>query len=294
MANPCTSVPVPAACTPSGLSPRVLNCFTRRFNAATKQAKVPIPPQPTNGDNALHDKCGTYTKCVKQASPGKVDLGAYGKFETAISTGQFSDFENVPLGGSRTLNGPMGAYAYNFVGGDTSQFGLPSVPAPPGVASKEYATELVELYWCSLLRDTAFSNYGSSSVAQAAAAELTTLKTWYKGPAGRHEQRGTPGAAVPGRLCRRNHRAVCSRQFLLAPTSFGALPVVQKYNTYAAGVDYMTDEASWYAVQQGQSTGLSDQVDPVPRYLHDGRGLAAWTHVDELFQAYFTGVPWCV
>jgi hypothetical protein len=26
----------------------------------------------------------------------------------------------------------------------------------------------------------------------------------------------------------------------------------------------------------------------VPPYLHNGRGLAAWTHVDELYQAYFT------
>ena len=51
----------------------------------------------------------------------------------------------------------------------------------------------------------------------------------------------------------------------------------------------MTDLATWQAVQSGIPTGLVDQKDPVPRYAHNGRSLAAFTHVDELFQAYFTG-----
>ena len=50
----------------------------------------------------------------------------------------------------------------------------------------------------------------------------------------------------------------------------------------------MTDEATWEQVQNGRPTGLVNQPDPQPRYLRDGRSLAAYTHVDELFQAYFT------
>jgi hypothetical protein len=77
-------------------------------------------------------------------------------------------------------------------------------------------------------------------------------------------------------------------QFLITPTTFGALPFNQKYLTYKAGIDYMVDEVTWADVQNGIPTGVADQPDPVNRYLHSGRGLAAYTHVDELFQAYFT------
>jgi hypothetical protein len=40
----------------------------------------------------------------------------------------------------------------------------------PTVASETYATELVELYWGSLLRDVAFSDYATNATAQAASA----------------------------------------------------------------------------------------------------------------------------
>jgi hypothetical protein len=74
----------------------------------------------------------------------------------------------------------------------------------------------------------------------------------------------------------------------LTPTFFGAAPFDQRYITYRAGIDYMTDQTTWYEVQQGISSGYANQKDATPRILHDGRGLAAWTHVDELYQAYFT------
>ena len=61
--------------------------------------------------------------------------------------------------------------AFSYMIADSSQFGAPAVPAAPGMASKEYATELVELYWCSLLRDVAFSDYAASPVAIEAAQE---------------------------------------------------------------------------------------------------------------------------
>jgi hypothetical protein len=35
---------------PDGLSPRLKQAFARRFNTATWQADVPVPPHTTNGD----------------------------------------------------------------------------------------------------------------------------------------------------------------------------------------------------------------------------------------------------
>ena len=61
--------------------------------------------------------------------------------------------------------------------------------------------------------------------------------------------------------------------------------------TYVANVDYMTDPTTFQQVQNGIDTGLRNQFDPQLRYLHNGRGLGAYTHVDVLFQAYFVGFP---
>jgi hypothetical protein len=49
----------------------------------------------------------------------------------------------------------------------------------------------------------------------------------------------------------------------------------------------MTSFADWLTVQNGNVTGLSNQVDPQLRFARNGRDLAAWTHVDVLYQAYF-------
>jgi hypothetical protein len=280
---------------PSGLDSRLQQAFARRFNTTTWQAGIAVPPHNTNGDEGLYaDKCGTYTKCVKQASPGKVDLAAFAAFRTALNSGDYSEFEAVPLGGTRTLNGPMGAYAYTLCGSDSSQFGdAPSpanqethhvVPPAPALASPEYATELIELYWGSLLRDVAFTEYHSSTIAQEAADELST-SPGYAGPT--HAGKVTPELLFRGKFHGETIGPYIS-QFLITPTVMGALPVDQKYITYLPGFDYMTDLATWSDVQNGISTGISNVVDPVNRYLHNGRGLAAWTHVDVLFQAYFT------
>jgi len=282
MASRCFT-PVPASCQPAATG-RALEDFTVRFNAATKQALIPDPPHPTNTDLSLADKCGSYTKGIKQASPGKVDLAAFADFQIAITSGKFTDYENIPLGGAAKLNGPMASYAWAMQGSDCSVFGAPAVPAPPGVASKEWATELVELYWCSLLRDVAFTDYATNHLAKDAAAELSTLAS-YAGP-------WAGGSVTPELLFRGGFDGETVgpyiSQLLLTPTFFGAAPFDQRYIAYRAGIDYMTDQTTWYEVQQGISSGYVNQKDATPRILHDGRGLAAWTHVDELYQAYFT------
>ncbi len=230
---------------------------------------------------SLPDKCGTYTKAVRQASPGRVDLAAFGKFEAAISSGSYSDFELVPLGGTQKLNGPMASYASSFLGADSSLF---STAVPPSVKDEWYATELVELYWCSLLRDVDFCDYATNAIAHKAAKELSLL-SFYQGP--KKDGHVTPELLFRGAFQGEATGPYVS-QFLITPTSFGSLPFNQRYITYRAGVDYMTDLESWYEVQQGIVTGFTNQKETVPQFLHNGRGLAAWTHVDELYQAYFT------
>ncbi len=79
-------------------------------------------------------------------------------------------------------------------------------------------------------------------------------------------------------------------QFFITPTAFGQQGISQQLTSYLSGIDYMTDLTTWFQVQNGISTGLKNQPDPQLRYGYDGRVLAAYTHVDVLYQAYFTAL----
>lgn len=288
MANPCDP--------PGVTNQRALDCFHVRFARATAQAEVAVPTHKTNRDeNKYPTKIGTYTKCVQQDSPGLVNLPAYNLFRAATLSGNFGDFENIPLGGTRTLNGPLGSYAFSMEGTDGWQFGSnPSpenqeapviVPPPPALSSEEYGTELVELYWCSLLRDVAFTEYGNSPIAAMAAQELSGMPK-YAGP------RDSSNNVTPDLLFRGNSQGQnigpYISQLFLVPTAMGAQSISQQVATYVPNLDYMTYLPLWEAVQNGVDTGLTNKTDPTPRFLHNGRGLASYTHVDELYQAYFT------
>ncbi len=278
------------------IDPRVKKSFTIRVGTATKEALIPIPPHTTNGDEERYpDKSGTYTKGILQDGIGLVNLNAYQTFKRALNSGRGADFENIIIGGTRTLNGPQGGLAFALEGSDAVQFGNASSPAnqengivvapAPAAASEAYGTELVEMYWASLLRDVAFTDYASNEVAAQAADELSGMPT-YAGP------RDDQGDVTPNLLFRGPYPGDTVgpyiSQFYLIPTFMGAQGMNQQMLTYAPGVDYMTDPTTFQQVQNGIDTGLRNQLDPQPRYIHDGRGLGAFTHVDVLYQAYFT------
>ena len=278
------------------IDPRIKRSFAIRVGAATREALIPVPQHTTNGDEALYpDKSGTYTKGVLQDGIGLVNLAAFQTFRHAINTGRFADFENVITGGPRTLNGPLGGRAFALEGSDDVQFGnAPSpanqidqivVPPAPAVASEAYGTELVELYWASLLRDVAFTDYSSNDIAAQAAAELTSMPA-YAGP------RDGAGNVTPDLLFRGPYAGDTLgpylSQFYLQPTYMGVQPIGQQMVTVAPDSDFMTDPTTFLQVQNGIDTGVSLQYDPQLRYLHDGRGLCSFTHVDVLFQTFFT------
>jgi hypothetical protein len=261
---------------------RVERCLALRTATAESDASLGAPAQTSNGDeHRYRDKCGTYTKCIRQADIGRVDLEAYETFRAALDSGDPADFDAILLGGPRTLNGPQGGLAYDLQCLDGSQFVSPPAPA---LASELYATELVELYWASLLRDVAFSDFGTNPTAISAAEELSGMRD-YAGPR-------SGGMVTTGSLFRGVYPGEALgpylSQFLLQDTTMGVLPFTQKYLSNKAGVDYMLDPVTYQQVQNGIATGLSLQPQAAPLYLHDGRGLAAYTHADVLYQAYFT------
>jgi hypothetical protein len=156
----------------------------------------------------------------------------------------------------------------------------------------------VEDYWMALLRDVPFIAYEANTLAQAAVADLNKL-TDFRGPkeGGKVTAKTLFRGFTPGDLL-----GPYVSQFLVQPFDYGAIHVDQTFQTYlpvgGGGKDYMTDFASWLAVQNGQATDNTSLrslpfgkniVDPTRRYLRDGRGLAAYVHVDVLFEAYFNG-----
>jgi hypothetical protein len=260
---------------------RGLRSLALRTQTAGSDDFVAAPAQIDNGDEALYaDKSGTYTKGVLQSGIGLVDLAAYQSFKNALSSGASADFNNIVLGGPRTLNGPQGGLAFYLECLDGSQF---AVPPAPTLAGEAYATELVELYWASLLRDVAFTDYPTNPVTMKAATELTGMPA-YAGPrnATNHV---TPDLLFRGVFAGETTGPYMS-QFLIQPTALGSLPITQKYITNKANTDFMLLPAEFQQVQNGIATGKS-LTPGAALYLHDGRGLAAYTHDDVLYQAYF-------
>ncbi len=262
-------------------SDRVARATALRLAEAGIDGFVKAPLQIDNGDEALYaDKCGTYTKGILQDAVGVVNLAAYDSFKKALATGEPGDFQNVVLGGTRTLNGPQGGLAYNLMCLDQAQF---LVPPAPALASEAYATELVELYWASLLRDIAFNDYPTNPVAIQAATELNAMPA-YAGPKTAGNQ-VTPALLFRGTFQGEQIGPYVS-QFLLQPTSLGALPVDQRYITNVPG-DFMLTAPLFLDAQNGKAPAQSLVPAAAPVFMHDGRGLAAYTHGDVLYQAYF-------
>jgi hypothetical protein len=204
-----------------------------------------------------------------------------------LNSGEFSDFEKIIMGGTRTLNGPQAGLAFCLVALDNAQFGQPQVPPAPAAAGDQNATELLEHYWASLLRDVAFTDYPANPIAAQAAAELGSQPTsTYVGP------RNSSGHVTPDLLFRGGFPGETLgpyiSQFFLQPTFFGSQPIGQQQVTYLPKIDYGTNFAEWLDIQNGIDTGLRNQPDPHLRYRRNGRDLAAFTHVDVLYQAYFT------
>lgn len=291
------STTLEGATLPNGVTdPRVVQAFAIRVGTATTEALIPVPPHTTNGDEQRYaDKSATYTKGLLQDDIGLVNPAAFHSFRKAINSGKFSDWENIITGGPRTQNGPLGGRAFALEGSDDAQFGnAPSpknqvnqivVPPAPPIASAAYGTELVEMYWASLLRDVAFTDYAASPTANQAAAELSSMPT-YAGP------RNGSGNVTPDLLFRGTYPGDTVgpylSQFFIIPTYMGAQPISQQMVAFMQGIDFMTDATTFQQVQNGAPTGVQLQYDPQPRYLHDGRGLCAFTHVDVLFQTFFT------
>ena len=257
---------------------RALQSFNNRMGAAQAELNMRIPNEVTNGDEQrFPNHIGNYSKGLAHNGIGEVLSSSYASFLRAVNSGRSALFDQIQMGGSVPLVDPQCGLAFDLEGTDSHQL---VIGTPPSVVSQQIADSIIENYWMALCRDINFTQYGQEPLTQAAIAELNSLPD-FRGPKPVTPQnlfRGFTAGDVLGPYV---------SQFLLMPFDYGAVPVTQLLNTYAAGVDYMTDQSSWLAVQNGQGPFGSSQFDPNPQHMRNGRGLGAYVHVDVLFEAYF-------
>jgi hypothetical protein len=251
-----------------------------------------MPLQTTNGDEDRYpNRIGSYSKGLPHSALGEVDPAAYQTLLRAVSTGNAQDFDRITMGGNAKLVNPQAGAAFDTEGLDSHQF---AIGTPPALASAERAGEAVEVYWMALLRDVHFADYATDPTAQAACAEMSRLRD-FRGP--KESGKVTPQTLFRG-FTPGDVTGPYVSQFLLKPLEYGAIHIEQKINTYlplnSGGTDYLTTPATWLGAQNGAGPFGSNRIDPVTRYIRNGRDLAAYVHIDVLFEAYMNACLWLI
>ena len=274
---------------------RMNDCFNYRKNTALAE-RINVGTQADNGDAArFTDFSGNYSKALSHDSLGVPNSAAWLSLRNAFTTGNAAAFANIIVGtpgggGNSKLNGPQGALAFDLEGLDSH---CTVIPPSPSVASAQTAAEQVEHYWGALLADVPFTEYETNPLAAQAVADMNNLSFLSSPANSQFPYPVTPqnlfrGQFVPGDG---NVHGPYMSQFMIQPTFYGSQPLDQKYQTFlpigAGGSDYMTTVSEYLLVQNGGDSGRPLAFDPTFRYLRNGRDLAAYTHVDVLYQGYF-------
>jgi hypothetical protein len=274
--QPATPAPAGPA---SAIGDRRGHAFATRKRATQIAFERAHPAHYANDDEVrFPSRIGNFSKGLPHNERGEVAPAAYAALLRALSSRRPADFEAIPLGKGRQLTNPQAGLSLDLEGPDAHAVTLPPAPA---VDSAEAASEMVELYWMALLRDTSFALLRCSSLASEAAAELSGLPV-FAGP--RSNGQVTPATLFRG-FTAGDLAGPYLSQFLLQPIHYGSLVIEQRQETVPAQSDHMLRYSEWLAVQNG-ATPPAPRLDPTRRYIRNLRDLAHYVHVDALYEAY--------
>ena len=269
--------------------------FNYRKQMAQAQ-KINIGEQADNGDTArFTDFSCSYSKALSHDGLGVPNTAAMLSLKNALRTGQHTDFDNIivgtPGGGPNSkLNGPQLSLAFDLQGLDSH---ATVIPPAPRIDSAQTAAEQVEHYWGSLLADVPFTEYSTNALVGQAVADMNNMS--FLGSAANNQfpypvtrQNLFRGQFVPGDG---NVQGPYVSQFMVQPTFYGSQLLSQQHQTFlpedGGGANFMTSVSEYQLVQNGGDSGRHLAFDPTFRYHRNGRDLAAYTHVDVLYQGYF-------
>src|SRR3989441_3625200 len=287
-----------ASVVPYGSGARATASFNYRTNTATAE-NIDVGVQPDNGDaTTFTDFSGSYSKALLHDGLGVPNAASWLSMKNALTTGSFADFENIivgtPGGGPNSrLNGPQVALAFDLEGLDSH---AAVIPPAPSVTSAQTAAEQVEHYWAALLADVPFSQYQTNSLVGQAVSDMNNLSFLSSSGNNQFPFRVSKKNLFRGQIFDGDGNVLGPyiSQFLVQPTFFGAQPISQQYQTFlpvgGGGSDFMTSVSEYQTVQNGGASGRQLAFDPTFRFIRNGRDLAAYTHVDVLYQAYFAAL----
>lgn len=273
-------------------SNRSSDAFNYRKQEAQAE-KVSPPVAADNGDFALYtDHSGTWSKTLPHSALGIVNPTSFNSFVTALTNGDFADFQNILVGNpggtnvNAQLNGPQTALAFDLEGLDSH---ATVIDPSPTIASAQTADEEVEHYWAAMLRDVNFTDYPTNPTAAAAASELNGLTYIKSTNNNEYPFPVTPQNLFRGRIVAGdgNVQGPYLSQFLLQPRTFGALPVNMMFKVFNPGQSFMTTPTEYLNVVNGFPPSGSLTFDPTLRFLRNGRDMSSYTHVDVLHESYF-------
>ena len=270
---------------------RTNDSFIYRRNTAQAN-KINVGVLPDNGDRGRYtDFSALYSKALPHNGLGVPNATAYLGFLNALEDETFAALQNVivgtPGGGPNSrLNGPDSSFAFDLEGLDSHAYTIP--PPAPAVATAQTATEQVEHYWASLLRDVPFTEYGSNALVGQAVTDLNSRSFINSSQNNQFPRPVTPQNLFRGQVFvgDGNVKGPYVSQFMLQPTFFGAQELTQRYQTFLPEQAFMTDVGSYQNVQNGGASGEPIK-DGTFRFIRNGRDLTAYTRVDVLYQAYF-------
>ncbi|MEH1821420.1 MAG: vanadium-dependent haloperoxidase [Nostoc sp.] len=265
--------------------------FQVRTTAAKVNREIPIPPHPTNGDEAKYaNKIATDTRGLPHNQLGEVDLKAYQSLINALKSGDPNEYEKIILGGKRKLVQPLTPLAISLSGVNTSQL---AIPVPPTLDSAEQGAEFLEIAWQQLLQDVPFSEFRNDTtnpLILAAVKDLNRLSA-FKGP--KQNGRVTPellfrGTAIyvdaSGKTIYHTLPGVdvgpYVSQFLLRPIPAGTHSYAQLNRVPLAIPEnsFQTNYDEWLLVQNGGDPGRTIKFDSTRRYFINGRDQSEIAH----------------
>ena len=177
---------------------------------------------------------------------------------------------------SRPLVNPQAGLAFDLEGPDSHAIILRPAPRVDGA---ENSAEMAELYWMALARDVPFESGSDPTIGVAARPVRLRLPRAEDRRPGDARRRSS--AAAPA--------ATSQDPSLAVPAARLPLRLAHREPAPAdgpPGIDYLTDFASWLAVQNGGPAGGPTRFDPTPRYIRSLRDLGQYVHVDALYEAY--------
>jgi hypothetical protein len=207
-----------------------------RYRIETAKAEdLTIPEQPDNGDSKrFTDFSGNFSKTLAHDGLGVPNLASYQSLILALTTGEFSDFQNIivgtPTGGPNSkLISPPSALAFDLEGLDSH---ATVVPPAPSVASAQTAAEQVEHYWAALIRDVPFDDYPSNPLVAKAVADMNSLSFLRSAKNIEYPFPVTPENLFRGQIFKGDGNVLGPyvSQFMVQPTFLGVQRLSQLYS----------------------------------------------------------------